>query len=311
MADYLTLANLTTEIQRAVKATKGSIAGLIEHVINMVYLNEMMVADDLYPFFWMVDFDDTLKSVAPATISGITIASPGVITTAAAHGLAVGDLVSIYNIVGTTQLNNRTYRVGTTPLTTTLTLIDLDAGTAINTSAMTAWTSGGTIHHRGLTLATTGKAVQKLLTCRWHGQGIMEPIDIKEIEDTNSAMSDSTARPSRYYHRKQFTAAGAEVNQLLWFQGADAAYDLRYWFEKRATKLVTAATDVPLLPPQFHYGIVAGAVMRLSQSGVEVETPMIWPGIYTAHIAALRSFNRKYYEKHNLYEINNSKPYLL
>jgi len=311
MADYLTFQNLIDEVQRAVKATGGSIASLIEHVINMVYLNEMMMADDLYPLHWMVDFDDSLASVAPATITGISIAALGVITTDAAHGLVAGDIVSIHNIVGTTQLNNRIFRVNTAPSTVTLTLIDLDAGTAVNTSAMTAWSSGGTIHHRGLTLATTGKAVQSILACKWHDEGKMDPIDIKEIEDKNSAMSDSTSRPARYYHRKAFTATGTEINQLLWLQGADAAYDLRYWFEKRATKLATAATDVPLLPPQLQYGIVAGAVMRLSQSGVEVETPLVWPGIYTAQIAALLSFNRKFYEKNNLYQIENSKPYLL
>ena len=308
MVDYLTFADITTEVQRAVKATKGSIEGLIHHVINMVYLNEMLMADDLYPLYWMVDFDDSLASVAPATISGITIADPGVITTAAAHGFVAGDIVSIYNIVGTTQLNNRMFKVGTTPLSTTLTLIDFDGIDAISTAAMTAWSSGGTIHHRGLTLATTGKNVQNIIACKWHNESALDPIDITEIEALNSNTNDSTSRPSRYLHRKSFYTT-SEFNQLIWFQGADAAYDLRYWFEKRASKLT--GTDVPLLPPQLQYGLVAGSVMRLSQSGVEVETPLVWPTVYKAQLAALLTFNRKFYEKNDLYRIQNSVPYLL
>ena len=311
MADYLTFQNLIDEVQRGVKATGGSIETLIQHVINMVYLNEMLMADDLHPLYWMVDFDNSLKAKAPANISGITVAALGVITTDAAHGFVAGDLVSIHNIAGMTELNDQIFRVNTVPLTTTLSLIDLDAGTAVNTSAMTAWSSGGTIHHRGLTLATTGKAVQSILACKWLDENPMEPITIQEIEENNYFSGDSTGLPARYYHRKSFTATGTEINQLLWFYGSDAAYNLRYWFEKRATKLVTAATDVPLLPPQLQYGIVAGAVMRLSQSGVEVETPLVWPAIYKAHIAALLTFNRKFYEKNDLFRIQNSVPYLL
>ena len=311
MADYLTFQNLIDEVQRAVKATGGSIESLIKHTINMVYLNELLASDDLYPLFWLTDFDDSLKAKAPATITGITKAAPGVIT-AAAHGFAAGDLITIYGLSEMTQLNNRTFRVSSTGLATnTFSITDLEASGDISTSSYTAETTGGTAHHRGLTLATSGKNVQRILKCKFHDELPLEPIGIDEIENENSAMSDSTSRPSRYYHRKAFTTTGTEVNQLLWFQAADQAYDLRYWFEKRPSKLETAATDVPLLPPQFQYGIVAGSVMRLSQSGVEVETPLVWPGIYKSHVSALISFNRKHYEKANIYEMENQKPYLL
>ncbi|WP_395650871.1 ubiquitin-activating E1 FCCH domain-containing protein [Brevundimonas sp.] len=43
-------------------------------------------------------------------INGITRASPGVVTTASAHGLVTGDYVWISGVSGMTQVNNRAYR---------------------------------------------------------------------------------------------------------------------------------------------------------------------------------------------------------
>lgn len=78
---------------------------------------------------------------AAKTITGITRATPGVLTSNA-HGFSNGQWVYVAAIVGMTQLNGRFYIVaGVTANTFTLT--DLD-GTAINTSAMTAYASGGT-----------------------------------------------------------------------------------------------------------------------------------------------------------------------
>lgn len=128
MSDFLTFQNLIDEVERAVKVSGGSKLELIKAVINQVYLNEILTADTLYPPFWLVTFDDTLNSVAPATISAITKANPGVLTTSA-HGLSVGDIIYIHSIVGMTELNSRFFKVNTVPLTTTLTLIDLDGTT--------------------------------------------------------------------------------------------------------------------------------------------------------------------------------------
>jgi hypothetical protein len=75
------------------------------------------------------------------TITGITQASPGVITSNS-HGLSNGDEIFIDAIVGMTELNGRNYRVaGAT--TNTFTLVDL-FGNAINTTGFTAYASGGT-----------------------------------------------------------------------------------------------------------------------------------------------------------------------
>lgn len=310
MADYMTFADLLAEVKRAVKTLKGSKDDLIKHIINMVYLDELMVADKLYPLYWMVDFDDSLAAVAPSTITDITKAALGVITVDAVHGLlAAKDIVSIYGIAGMTELNNRTFLVNTIPLTTTLSLIDLDTGTAIDTSGYTAWSSGGTVHHRGKVLATTGKNVQRIIRTKWHGEQPMTEITPEELEETATFWGPTTSRPNRYFHRKKYTATGTEINQLLWFPCSDGAYNLRYWLEMRAAKLVTVGTDVPQLPPQFHPAIVAGAITRLAESNVQVENAVVWPSIYSAQIASLIAFNRKFYDQKAVLE--REKPYLL
>lgn len=299
MAEYLTLANLIDECERGLKEYGGAKADLVTHMINMVYLNEILVVDNLYPLYWLVDFDDTLASKAPSVISAITAADPGVITTSSAHGLAVNDIISIYSIVGMTELNNRMFRVETVPTATTIDLIDIDEVDAIDTSGYTTYVSGGVINHRGIPLSTTGKDVQKVLRCKWHGQEPMTKITEEELEEDTYWWDDSTELPRRYYHRKKYTTAGAESNHLLWFNCADATYDLRYWFEMRPAKLVTTATDVPLLPPQFHYMIVAGVLTRLAEQNIQVENQVIWPGIYTSQLEQLKQFNRKWYREND------------
>ena len=78
------------------------------------------------------------------SISAITNANPGVITTSAAHGYVAGQQVIFSGIVGMTQLNNVQFVIGTVPSTTTFTLLTL-AGVAVDTTLYGAYTSGGAI----------------------------------------------------------------------------------------------------------------------------------------------------------------------
>lgn len=80
---------------------------------------------------------------APKTITNITAASPGVITSTG-HGLVVGDKVEIKNIVGMTFLNNKIWVVGTVPTADTLTLKDASA-VAVDTTTYGAYANGGTL----------------------------------------------------------------------------------------------------------------------------------------------------------------------
>lgn len=79
---------------------------------------------------------------ANKNITGLTAANPGVFTIAA-HGYVVGEWLWIASLAGPTILNGRWYQVGTTPTGNTFTLKYLD-GTAVNTTALPAYTAGGT-----------------------------------------------------------------------------------------------------------------------------------------------------------------------
>jgi len=77
-----------------------------------------------------------------SVITGITAADPGVVTSVA-HGLANGDTVLIEDVVGMTTVNDTRYVVAnktddTFELTT-------EAGVDVDTSAYTAYASGGTV----------------------------------------------------------------------------------------------------------------------------------------------------------------------
>jgi len=78
------------------------------------------------------------------TITGITQANPGVVTTSAAHGLAVGEDVTISGVKGMTQVNDTTFTVGAVPSSTTFNLVDA-VGANWNTSAYTAYASAGEV----------------------------------------------------------------------------------------------------------------------------------------------------------------------
>jgi hypothetical protein len=315
MADYLSFLELQAEVQAALKtfntADTAKIA-LIKTVINQVYLNELPFVDSFNPLFWLLDFDDSLATRVSATITGISKASPGVVTSV--HTFVAGDLVSIFNAGGMIEVNNRNFKVGTVVAGTSFQLLDLD-GTNIATTNYTTYTSGGSAVHRGLTLATSGKSVQTLSNVSLAGltdDTVYDPMDMighEELEAKASLLqTSSTSRPTRFSHRKSYTAAGAETNQLLWYPGADAAYRVKYWFERRLARL-SGDTDVPILPPQFIESIIAGTITRLAESQVQVENQVVWPGIYKMHQEAIVEFNRKWWERNQSKKFE--KPYLL
>lgn len=297
MADILTFGNIVSELQRALKKGKGSIDDLIKMTVNMVYLNEIISCDSLNPLYWLVDFDDTLASVAPLEISAVTKADPGVMTVKVTPTIVAGDIFMVHNIAGMTELNGRMFSAGTVNTgNKTIGLKDID-GTDIVTTNYTTWSSGGTINHHGLTLATTGKDVKTIIVPRWVGEKKMTPIGVKELEESFSLMGDNTAgNPTRYMQRKAFTEAGVETNQLIWYPGAGEAKDLRYWFEKRVPKLVEDA-DVPMLPYDFHHSLIAGTMVRLKEYDAQVENPISWGRIYMSHLRDIRTYNRKHYKK--------------
>jgi hypothetical protein len=84
----------------------------------------------------------SMQSVLAAaiTISSITKAAPGVVTTSAAHGLANGDYV-LLNIQGMYQLNGKVFRA-INASGSSLQFEDVSGGTGIDTTAFDTFASG-------------------------------------------------------------------------------------------------------------------------------------------------------------------------
>lgn len=95
------------------------------------------------------------------SITGISQANPGVISTGSAHGYATGDTVYFSDIVGMTELNGQTCLV-TVLSATTFSIQNLD-GVNIDTTGYGAYTSGGNVG-RVFTLTTpyTGDDISTL-----------------------------------------------------------------------------------------------------------------------------------------------------
>ncbi len=84
-----------------------------------------------------------LATETPVSITGITQASPGVVTTGSAHGLGNGNIGLITGVGGMTQMNNRLFRAANVT-GTTFELDEVDY-TPVNTTGYSAFTSGGTV----------------------------------------------------------------------------------------------------------------------------------------------------------------------
>jgi len=174
MDNYLTFEGIYQTIMKAIGDSQYSRSDEVKAVANMVYLNEICQCDELYPLFWLLECDDSKKTKTRATITGITAASPPVVT-AAAHGFVDGDLVTIYGVVGMTEVNNRTFLVDD-KAANTFELQDL-SGVDIVGAGYTAWTSGGYAHHRGISLT----ACNRVLRANWHGYNKgLDFIDLKQ-----------------------------------------------------------------------------------------------------------------------------------
>ena len=169
------------------------------------------------------------------TITGVTQASPGVITSSS-HGFSDGEEIYITGVGGMTQLNDRNYIVDNAT-TDTFTLTDL-FGVAIDTTAFTTFTSGGTADK--IYQISTPYVEADLFTLRYAQSAdtmyIVHPsYDIRVLSRTGSAawtlatasivgsptpgLSGSNNRPSVVTFFEQRLVFGNTNNnpQTLWF----------------------------------------------------------------------------------------------
>jgi hypothetical protein len=265
----------------------------VQAVINMVYLDEVMVCDDSYPLFWLMELVDGIKTKVSATVTGITKANPGVVS-AAAHGFVNGDIVQFGVVTGMSELNY-SLAVVTNKATGTFELYDLN-GSKIDTSGYVAVGTAGTAYHRGLTLS---KSLSKIESFSWQGyNGLIPPVSLTKIEADASLMDTAnSSRPTRHFHKQHFTSAGVKSDRLLWYPLPNGVYDGRVWGELDISPM-SAASDVPRLPFKFHNAIVSGSIARLTQYGnVQIENAVIWPGIYKMQLESIKLYNRRYWKQ--------------
>ena len=144
---------------------------------------------------------------SPVSITGITQALPGVVTTSpAVPSLANGDQVFLAGISGMTQLNIRSF-VARGVSGSTFALYDV-FGNPIDTRTYGAWTSGGSVQ-RYYTLVTpysdadldflkfTQSADVMSLTCRNQITGTeYQPYDLARVSDTNWTLTALSTGPS-------------------------------------------------------------------------------------------------------------------
>lgn len=157
--------------------------------------------------------------LAKKVISGVTAASPGVVTSAA-HGYTGGETIIIEGIVGMTELNSRVYEVVFIDANT-FSLKDYITGIAVNTSAYTAYSSAGyaslqellpstpmfhegRLYHGGM----TGNPTQFI--------GSMSPTPLTGVPRYDDYSAGADADDAVY-----FSIADGEVNQILWLMSTN------------------------------------------------------------------------------------------
>ena len=84
----------------------------------------------------------TWMSGTAKTVSAVTKANPGIVTTSTAHGFSTGDYVYFSGITGMTQINNKIYQITTT--STTKFKLNITASTWVNTTSYGTFSTSGT-----------------------------------------------------------------------------------------------------------------------------------------------------------------------
>lgn len=170
-----------------------------------------------------------------ATITGITQANPGVVTTSAAHNFTAGQTVYISGVVGMTQVNTKKYVV-TSPTSTTFQLWDA-AGVEVDTTGYTAYTSGGTAD-RSVTIFQT------------YSPGS----DFTLTSDTAVFEADHVGCKFRLWEPGKFTGVATNTAGVNIFDGGQVTNDGKVYGTTNLTAI--AAWNSQLTPPTHESGTV-------------------------------------------------------
>lgn len=178
------------------------------------------------------------------TITGITQADPGVVTSTA-HGYSNGDNVIIETVVGMTEVNSVLYTVANVTANT-FELQDRD-GVDVDTSGFTAYSSGGYASDQDLLPATVGFYEGRLA----YGSSDDDP------EKAWISRAPTTAGAARYDDFTTgsnpddsiitvLTPQSGKVNKIQWFAGTDRLLAIGTFGD--VTKMTGSPDDTAIAP---------------------------------------------------------------
>ena len=217
---------------------------------------------DLYMRFYK---DSGLILESDLTITGISQANPAVVTSTA-HGLSNGDQVYITEVVGMTEINNVTlYYTVANKTANTFEVQDRD-GTNVDSSAFTAYSSGGVVNK--IFEIATPYVEADVPDLQWtqsgdvisitHLGGTYQNRDLTRIGDTNWTLvtvalkdgpylainsEDTTIVPSAKEGTITWTASAVTgINNGDGFKSTDVGRTFR-WFDRGPSKTITGITQ--------------------------------------------------------------------
>lgn len=125
---------------QTVRQTRG---GAVPRLVTFQINNDLAYELEFTPGFMRAYRNEDLITLPAQTITGITNASPAVITVAATTGMTNGVEIILKSIVGMPQLNGKQVKLAGS-VGSTFQLIDPVTGANIDTTALPAYASGGT-----------------------------------------------------------------------------------------------------------------------------------------------------------------------
>jgi len=244
---------------------------------------ELHECDSLMPLAWNKVPYSGFRTVAPADISAITQADPGVITCESqdddvtGHGFdnheTITDIVTIHGIDGMESLNDQQFLLEYIDADT-FSLKSLDSlDNDIVTTTYGEYSSGGTVYHAGFVLPAatilTGVSAawtikQLLPSPRFDGRST-DPIGEDKLRHESQWLSGGYAqRPSRYRYWKHLTTQNAISHYIFWYPPANDQYNVEFIYEKEVPDISTwTTTAYPLHPNEVHQTLIYGACYHL------------------------------------------------
>lgn len=179
-------------------------------------------------------------------ITGITQANPAVVTTSEAHGFGNGDVILITGVFGMTEVANRYFKLANVAATT-FELTDPDTNANINSTAYTAYSSGG--NARQTSISWTAAAGADLYSVYKEDNGLYGWIgETKDtsFEDRNIDPDLTISLPVQYNpfpNSSKWPSAVAYYEQRLVFGGTDDGPDTLFFSQTGNRK--NFATAIP------------------------------------------------------------------